>query len=116
GGGGVGAAVVGALAEGGGGGGWVKGFRPAGNDDLGIAIEDRLVAEGDGAQSGAAQLVDAPGRDLDREPRRNRGLACRVLALSGREDLAQDNLGYALGLHPGTLQRRRDRNLSEPVG
>src|SRR5262249_61130647 len=49
-------------------------------------------------------------------PGRNRALACRVLALSGREDLAQDNLGYALGLDPGTLQRRRDRNLSELVG
>ena len=42
-------------------------FLAAGDHDLGIAVEDRLVAERDRAQARAAELVDAPGRALDRD-------------------------------------------------
>ena len=69
------------------------GFLAAGHHDLGIAVEDGLVAERDRAQARAAELVDAPGRALDRDAGGDRGLARRVLALAGGQDLAQDDLG-----------------------
>ena len=59
-------------------------FLAAGDDDLGIAVEDRLIAERDRAQARAAELVDAPGRALDRDAGIDRGLARRVLALARR--------------------------------
>src|ERR1700761_1779687 len=38
------------------------GFLPAGDDDVGIAVEQRLIAQRDRAQARAAELVDAPSR------------------------------------------------------
>src|SRR5205807_7544984 len=76
--------------------------------DVAVAIEDRLVAERDGAQARAAQLVDAPGRGLDRDAGPDRGLAGRILALPGAQDLAQDDLGDLAALDPGPLQRGLD--------
>ena len=43
------------------------GFLAAGDNDLGIAIENGLVAERNRAQARAAELVDAPGRAFDRD-------------------------------------------------
>src|SRR5580700_3131354 len=42
------------------------GLLAAGNHDVGIAVDDSLIAERHRAQPRAAQLVDAPGRRLDR--------------------------------------------------
>jgi hypothetical protein len=76
------------------------GFLPARDHDLGIAVQDRLIAERDRAQAGAAKLVDAPGRALDRDAGRDRGLAGRVLTLAGGQDLAHDDLGNLLPSTP----------------
>ena len=51
----------------------------AGDDDLGIAVADRLIAERHGAQPRAAELVDAVGGDLERDAGGDRGLPRRVL-------------------------------------
>ena len=76
----------------------------------------RLIAERDRAQAGAAQLVDAPGRAFHRNAGGDRGLAGRVLALAGGQDLAHDDLGDAAGLDAGALQRGLDGDLAEFVG
>jgi hypothetical protein len=47
------------------------GFLAAGHDDVGVAVGDLLHAERDGAQARAAELVETPGRRLDR----NAGIA-----------------------------------------
>ena len=83
--------------------------------DLGIAVEDRLIAERHRAQARAAQLVDAPGRDLDRNAGRDRGLTGRVLALAGGQDLPHDDLGHLPALDTGALERGLDRDLAELV-
>ena len=80
-------------------------FLAAGDHDLAVAVEDRLIAERDRAQAGAAELVDAPGRALDRDAGGDRGLAGRVLALPGGQDLAQDDLGHLRALDAGALER-----------
>ncbi len=46
--------------------GHAHGLLAAGDHDLGVAVEQRLIAERDGAQAGAAELVDAPGRAFHR--------------------------------------------------
>ncbi len=45
----------------------------------------------------------------------DRGLACRVLAFAGGEDLAQDDLADLARIDPGALQRLDDRHLPEFV-
>ncbi len=87
----------------------------AGDDDGGGARLDLLGAEGNGAQAGAAHLVDAPGRAIDRDAGGDRRLASRVLALAGREHLAEDDLGDVAGLDAGALDSRLDGDLSELV-
>ena len=57
------------------------GFLAAGDNDLGITVEQRLIAERNRAQARAAELVDAPGRAFHRDAGGDRGLAGRVLAL-----------------------------------
>ena len=57
----------------------------------------------DGAQARAAELVEAPGGLLLRDAGRHGGLPGRVLALAGREDLAEDDLVH-LG-RPSTFAR-----------
>ena len=91
-------------------------FLAAGNDDVAVAVEDRLVAERDRAQARAAELVHAPGRALDRDAGRDRGLARRVLALTGGQDLAHDDLGDPAAFDAGALQRLLDRDLAKLMG
>ena len=86
------------------------------DDDIAVAVADRLEAERHRAQAGAAELVDAIGGLLDRDARADRGLARRVLALSGREDLAEDRLVDVAGCHVRALHRLEDRDLTEIVG
>ncbi|MGY3536517.1 hypothetical protein ACVIIY_000737 [Bradyrhizobium sp. USDA 4515] len=64
----------------------------------------------------AAELVDAPGRAFHRDAGRDRGLAGRVLALRGGEDLAHDDFGDLTALDAGTLQRRLDGDGPEVMG
>ena len=78
-------------------------------------LQDRLIAERHRAQARAAQLVDAPGRALDRNAGGDRGLPRRVLALPGGEDLAHDDFGDAAAFDAGALERGLDRGLAELV-
>ena len=56
-----------------------------------------------------------PGRDFDRDAGRNGGLACRILPLTGGEDLAQNDFGYIRWLHTCTFERFLDRHLAQLV-
>src|SRR5579864_2016329 len=67
----------------------------AANDgDLGIAVDDALVAERDRAQARTAEHIDAPGRHLDRDPGVDRSLPGRALALAGLQNLTQDHFRH----------------------
>ena len=96
--------------------GHAHGFLAAGDDDFGIAVEQRLVAQRHGAQAGAAELIDAPGRAFHRDAGGDRGLAGRVLALRRGQDLAHDDLGNTARLNAAALERRLDGNGAEIVG
>ena len=96
--------------------GHAHGFLAAGDDDFGIAVEQRLIAERDRAQARAAELVDAPGRALHRDAGGDRGLAGRVLALRRGQDLAHDDFGDAARLDAAALQRCLDGDGAEIVG
>ncbi len=96
--------------------GLAHGLLAAGDHDLGIAIEDRLVAERDRPQPGAAELVHAPRRALDRDARGDRRLARRVLPLPCREDLAEDHFRDLATLDASALERLFDGRLAQFVG
>ena len=87
----------------------------AGDDDLGIAVADRLIAEGDGAQPEPQSWFDAVGGDLERDTGADRGLPRRVLAFAGGEDLAHDDLRHLFRLDMGAAQGFDDRDLAELV-
>ena len=97
-------------------GGQAHALLPAGGDDRRVAERDVLRAQGDGAQAGAADLVDAPGRRADRKAGLHMGLAGGVLALSGGEDLAQDRLGDLVLVHARALDQRLEHRGAEIVG
>ena len=90
-------------------------FLAARDDDVGVAVGDLLHADGDRAQARAAELVQPPGCLLLRDARRHRGLAGRVLALAGSEDLPEDDLVDLAGVDLRTLERRLDRHRPELV-
>src|SRR4029078_5379508 len=92
------------------------GFLAAGDDDFGIAVEQRLIAERDGAQAGTAELVDAPGRAFHRNAGGDRGLAGRVLTLRRGQYLPHDDFGNAAGLDAAPLQCCLDGDGAEVVG
>ena len=96
--------------------GHAHGFLAAGDDDFGIAVEQRLIAERHRAQAASAELVDAPGRAFHRNAGGDRGLAGRVLALRRGQDLAHDDFGDAARLDAGPLQRGLDGDGAEIVG
>ena len=89
------------------------GLLAAGDHDLAVAVQDRLIAERDRAQARTAQLVDAPGGAFDRNAGGDRGLPRRVLALTGGQDLPHDDFGDAAAFDAGALQRRLNRDLAE---
>ena len=88
----------------------------AGDHDVAVAVEDGLIAERDRAKAGAAELVHAPRGALHRDAGRNRGLAGRVLALTGGQDLAHDDLRDPAALDAGALERLLDRDLAQLMG
>ncbi len=88
----------------------------AGDDQLGVARQDRLGGHHHRAQARSAHLLHAPGRDLLGHAGSHRGLAGRVLALRGGEHLAQDHFVHLLGLHAGLLERGDDRDAAELMG
>ena len=89
---------------------------PAGDDDLGIAVADRLIPQRHGTQPRTAELVDAVGGHLKRDACADRGLARRVLPFAGGEDLAHDDLGDVFRLDMRSSQRLGDRDLAELMG
>src|SRR5438034_3362884 len=92
------------------------GFLTSRDHDFGIAVENGLIAERDRSQAGPTKLVNAPGWALHRYARSYRGLAGRILALAGRENLTHDNFGNLRPLDPGALERLLDRELPQFVG
>ena len=88
-------------------------FLAAGDDDVAVAVHDRLVAKRNGAQARAAQLIDAPGRAFDRNAGGDRGLAGRVLALTGRENLTHNDFADAGALDPGALERGQNGGFAQ---
>src|SRR3546814_14380995 len=61
------------------------------DDNVRIAIHDRLHSGCDGTQSRPADLVDAPGRYFLRYARGHGCLPCRILTLASSEHLAHDD-------------------------
>ena len=83
---------------------------------LGIAVGDLLHADGHRAQARAAELVERPGGLFLRHARGHGGLAGRVLALAGGEDLAEDHLVHFRAVDLGALEGRLDGDGAELVG
>src|SRR3546814_15040770 len=65
-------------------------FLPTRDDNVRIAIHDRLHSGCDGTQSRPADLVDAPGRYFLRYARGHGRPPCRILTLARSEHLAHD--------------------------
>ena len=76
-------------------------FHAAGGDDGALAGADLLRGQGDGAQAGAAHLVDAERGLGVRQAGGARGLAGRVLALAGGQHLAEDQFVHVGGVDAG---------------
>src|SRR5207245_9620852 len=91
-------------------------FLPSRAHVFGIAGGHGLIAQRDRSQAGPTKLVNAPGRALHRYARSDRGLAGRILALAGRENLTHYNFGNLRPLDPGALERLLDRELPQFVG
>ena len=89
---------------------------PAGDDDPRIAAGDLLQPQGDRPKARAAQLIDTPGGALDRNSGIDRGLPCRILPLTGGQDLPHDDFVDLPGLDLGALDRRLDGNRPQIMG
>jgi hypothetical protein len=69
---------------------------------------DLLRAKRDGAQTGTAELVHAPGGRFLRNAGIHRGLTGRVLAFAGQENLTEDDSVHFVGIDRGVLQHALD--------
>jgi hypothetical protein len=96
--------------------GHAHGFLAAGDDDIGIAVEQRLVAQRQRAQPASADLIDDPGRAFHRDAGGDRGLSGRVLTLRRGQDLPQNHFGDAAWLDTSTFERGLDGNGAEIMG
>ena len=92
---------LGAVAQVRGMGGQAHAFHAAGGDDSALAGADLLRGEGDGAQAGPAHLIDAERGLGVRQAGGAAGLAGRVLALTGGEDLAVDQFVHVVRIDAG---------------
>ena len=63
-----------------------------GNNDVSCACLDLLCAQRDSPESGAADLIDAPGWCVNRNAGTDRCAAGRSLALGCGQNLTQDDL------------------------
>ena len=70
---------------------------PARDDEIGIAIGDRLRAEHRGFQARAADLVDRHGGHHVGQAGVDRSLTRRILTGASGEHLSHDDLGDLLG-------------------
>ncbi len=82
-------------------------LHPAGDDHLDVARADHRVCDLDGADRRGADLVHRVGRDVDRDPRADRGLPRRSLAGAGLQHLAHDHVLHFAPLEADALERRR---------
>ena len=76
-------------------------FLATGQHDAGIAQDHLLGGQRHGAQTRAADLVDAPGRGFLRKAGLDMGLTGGVLPLGCGQDLAQDRLVDLGGVDAG---------------
>ena len=65
-------------------------LHPAGHGDVDVADADRLIGDHHGLEPGAAHLVDGQRGDVIRQSAVERGLARRILAQPGADDVAHD--------------------------
>jgi hypothetical protein len=79
-------------------------FLPSGDDDIRIAVRDRLRAEHRGLEPRTANLVDRHRGNHVGKARANRRLARGVLPDARGEHLPHDHLGHLIGLHARALQ------------
>ena len=89
------------------------GFHSAGDDDGTVSGLHRLRRERDGFQSGAADFVDCHGTCRGRESAEDGGLARRILAESGGDDVAHDALVDLRGIDAGALDGLANRDGAE---
>ncbi|CRP52210.1 hypothetical protein PAERUG_P5_London_26_VIM_2_01_09_02983 [Pseudomonas aeruginosa] len=80
----------------------------AGDDHLGVAAADRLGAQVQGLEAGAADLVQGHGRHADRQAGLDRRLARRVLPGPGGEHLAEDDFVDLAGIETGLFEQAAD--------
>lgn len=80
----------------------------AGDDHLGVAAADRLGAQVQGLEAGAADLVQGHGRHADRQAGLDRRLARRVLPGTGGEHLAEDHFVDLAGIETGLFEQAAD--------
>ncbi len=80
----------------------------AGDDHLGVAAADRLGAQVQGLEAGAADLVQGHGRHADRQAGLDRRLARRVLPGPGGEHLAEDHFVDLAGIETGLFEQAAD--------
>jgi hypothetical protein len=88
-------------------------FLAAGDDDSCITRFDLLHTQGDGAKTRTADLIDAPGRGIDRNSGADGSLPRGPLALSGGQHLAEDHLGNVSRLNFSPLQGCFNRNFAK---
>ncbi|MCY1372156.1 hypothetical protein D9M69_593420 [compost metagenome] len=88
----------------------------AGDDHLGVAAADRLDAQVQGLEAGAAELVQGHGRHRVGQAGEDGGLARRVLAGACGEHLAEDDLIDLLALEAGLRQQLADHRGAQFLG
>ena len=88
-------------------------LHPARDDDIVLAGADHQIGERDRPDRRRADLVDRVGRNLDRDPGTDRGLARRRLPDSGLEHLSHDDVADLDRIDAGALEARPDRDRAE---
>jgi hypothetical protein len=88
----------------------------AGDDDAGLAQRDLLGRDRHRPQAGAADLVQAPRRDLLRDAGAHARLTGRTLSRRRLQHMAQDHLVDVVRGHAGPLQRGADDDLAQLRG
>ena len=80
----------------------------AGDDDVGVAAADRLGAQVQGLEAGAADLVQGHGRYGMRQAGLDRGLAGGVLPGTGGQHVAEDHFIHFAAVEAALLQQALD--------